>query len=186
VGAGRQPGLRSTHRINPAGHCLVSRREGRGAKFCKTFPRLGLTRLYAVPPRLGFGDGRALAADSHETAERAGTCRTGHPARRGLERVVPKEAHTVAKPQAEARGWIGRNLVTCIRESIAAWSATGSVTMTRLGMRMANSGCLTRCRSPLDITTSNGSNGRQFSISRIASAFIVSAVQKRRLKWLSP
>ena len=60
----------------------------------------------------------------------------------------------------------------------AARSATGSVTITRLGSKIANSGCLTKCRSPLDMMTSNGSNGRRLSISRIASGFMDSPFRK--------
>jgi len=76
-----------------------------------------------------------------------------------------------ASAYEEACGWAGRNSVICTSDNIAALSVTGSPIIARDGNSMRNSGCLTKCRSPLDMTISNGSNGRRLSISRIASAF---------------
>ena len=52
-------------------------------------------------------------------------------------------------------------------------SAFGSVTtMIRPSVTNTNSGCLTRCFSPLDIIISNGSNGSRWSMSRTLVAFM--------------
>ena len=159
----------------------------------RTLPHENFFGAIAKPPKPRARGPRAvgkigiIAQKSWLEGHRA-TCRP----RKTVKRLLPKvtQVCTVCKQNrgnsmtatihVDSCGWTGRNSVICIRKRIASRSVTGSPITARDGMSIRNSGCLTRYRSPLDMRTSNGSNGRRFNISRIASAFIDSPVKMGR------